>query len=62
MRTRRRSIHFGQDAEALADSTANDNDAASSTAEMTPASLIGGGAKFAGSSVISKLGDCTRCV
>lgn len=46
--------HFGQDAAALADSTANTNDAESSTAEMTPASLIGGGAKFAGSSVISK--------
>ncbi len=46
--------HFGADDAALADSTANDNDAASSTAEMTPASLIGDGAKFSGSSVISK--------
>lgn len=46
--------HFGKDDAALADSTANDNDAASSTAELTPASLIGGGVKFSGSAVISR--------
>lgn len=46
--------HFGADDAALADSTANDNDAASSTAELTPASLIGGGVKFSGTTVITR--------
>lgn len=46
--------HFGHDDAALADSTANDNDVATSTAELTPASLIGGGVKFSGSAVISR--------
>lgn len=45
--------HFGAGDAALVDSTANGNRAANSTAEINPASLIGGGAKFAGSAVIT---------
>jgi biopolymer transport protein ExbB len=45
--------HFGEADAALADSTAYGNKAVSSTAEINPASLIAGGAKFAGSQVIT---------
>ncbi len=40
--------HFGEGEAALADSTAYGNKATSSTAEINPAALIAGGAKFAG--------------
>jgi biopolymer transport protein ExbB len=40
--------HFGTGDAALLDSTAYNNKATSSTAEMNPAALIAGGAKFAG--------------
>ena len=46
-------LHFGEGDAALNDSTAYGNKAASATAEITPASLIGSGAKFDGSKVIS---------
>ncbi|MDY6947334.1 MAG: DUF2341 domain-containing protein [Pseudomonadota bacterium] len=46
--------HFANEDTALADSTANANDAASSTAELTPASLIGGGLKFSGTAIITR--------
>ncbi|MGD9841854.1 MAG: DUF2341 domain-containing protein [Steroidobacteraceae bacterium] len=45
--------HFGEGDAALLDSTAYNNKAASSTADINPASLIAGGAKFAGTQVIS---------
>jgi len=45
--------HFGAGDAALADSTAYGNKASNSTAELTPASLIAGGVKFAGSQVIT---------
>ncbi|MGC3981036.1 MAG: DUF2341 domain-containing protein [Steroidobacteraceae bacterium] len=44
--------HFGAGDAALADSTAYNNKATSSTAEINPAALIAGGAKFAGSQSI----------
>lgn len=46
------AYHFGVGDAALADSTAYNNKATSSTAEINPAALIAGGAKFAGSQSI----------
>jgi len=46
-------LHFGEGDAALADSTAYANKAGNSTAEISPASLIGSGAKFDGSKVIT---------
>lgn len=46
-------MHFGEGDAALADNTAYGNKASASTAEINPASLIGSGAKFNGSSVIT---------
>ncbi|MES1195340.1 MAG: LamG-like jellyroll fold domain-containing protein, partial [Steroidobacter sp.] len=46
-------LHFGEGDAALNDSTAYANKVGNSTAEINPASLIGSGAKFDGSKVIS---------
>ncbi|HEX2584799.1 MAG TPA: DUF2341 domain-containing protein [Steroidobacteraceae bacterium] len=46
-------LHFGEGDAALTDSTAYANKPSVSTAEINPASLIGGGAKFDGNKVIT---------
>lgn len=51
--------HFGAGDAALLDSTAYANKAGNSTAEINPAALIGGGAKFAGSQVITTPGSAS---
>lgn len=51
--------HFGEGDAALLDSTAYANKANNSTAEINPASLIGGGAKFSGTNVITAPGSAS---